>query len=85
MFSRRDSNLLTADAALKILFLCCWRKKLKFACKMADVLKLRIRERRRMELSAVLKYLRNTKRDDPSAETGYILPIPNETVIKKHG
>ena len=28
--------------------------------------------------------MHNPKRDDLSAETGSILPIPNKTVIKKH-
>ena len=35
-------------------------------------------------ISGVLNYLYNPKRDDLSAETGSILPIPNKTVIKKY-
>ena len=55
-----------------------------FTCKMTEALKLRIRERRCMELSEVLNYFENPKRDNLRSETGSILTIPNKTVIKKH-
>ena len=50
---------------------------------MTDALKVSIRERQRKELSGVLNYLHNPKRDDLRAETGRTLPIPIKTV-KKH-
>ena len=37
-----------------------------------------------MELSGVLNYLHNPKRDDLSAETGSIFPNLNKTVTQKH-
>ena len=37
-----------------------------------------------MELSGVLNYLHNPKRDDQRAETDRTLHIPFETVIKKY-
>ena len=50
---------------------------------MTEALKLCMREWQFTELSAVLNFLHNPKWDDPSAETGSILPIPNKNVINK--
>ena len=49
---------------------------------MTDAVKLHIREQQCIELSGVLNYSRNPKRNDQSAETGIILPIPNKTIKK---
>ena len=77
-------NLLTAGPALKTLLHKLSEKKSKFANKMTDALKLRIWEQWCMKLSGVVNYLYNPRWDNLSAEIGSLLPILNETVIKKH-
>lgn len=82
---RRDSNLVTADAALKFMF-----KQLETNCsssmfldKIKTALLERVLQRRKVELSGVLNYLQNPiiSQDEPDMIKA-CFPVPSQKVIR---
>lgn len=80
---RRDSNLCTADAALKFLLNNLTEKKSLLNNKMLTSLLHRIKQRRRVELSDLLNYLQNPRQGKEESEYTDNFSIPNQTTIKK--
>lgn len=78
---RQDSNLCTADAALKFLINQLTEKKTILVKKMKKSLLHRIKQRRHTELSGLLNYLQNSRRSDENAADD-LFSIPCQTVPK---
>lgn len=77
---RRNANLCTADAVLKLLISEISKKQSPLAQDMIQALKNRISQRRKQELSGVLQYLHNPACDDENIFQ--LFSLPNKVVIK---
>lgn len=79
---RQNSNLCTADAALKFMINQLTGKKTILAKETKKSLLHRIKQKRRAKLSGLLNYLQNPRRSDENA-ADELFSIPCQTVIKK--
>lgn len=78
---RRDANLCTADAVLKLLMSEISKKQSYLAQNMFQALKTRISQRRKEELSGVLQYLHKLAFNDE--EEFQLFPLPSQIIIRK--
>jgi len=76
---RRDTNLVSAEAALKFCITQLQKQSSKLARTLAEVLEHRIKERR-CQHSAVMQYLHNSSARQSATE---VFQIPSNDVIKK--
>lgn len=85
---RRDANLCTADAALKFLIKQLSSKNSALAKKMKTCLVDRIKQRRSDNLTGVLNYLQNPRKDDENQllselEWHNLFPVPTQALLRK--
>lgn len=85
---RRDANLCTADAALKFLIKQLSSKNSTLAKKMKTSLVERIKQRRSDDLTGVLNYLQNPRKDDEDQllsdlEWQDLFPVPTQALVRK--
>lgn len=85
---RRDANLCTADAALKFLIKQLSSKNSALAKKMKASLVERIKQRRSDDLTGVLNYLQNPRKDDDNQllsdlEWQDLFPVPTQALVRK--
>lgn len=85
---RRDANLCTADAALKFLIKQLSSKNSALAKKMKTCLVDRIKQRRSDNLTGVLNYLQNPRKDDENLslselEWHDLFPVPTQVLVRK--
>lgn len=78
---RRDANLCTADAVLKLLMTEMSKKQSSLAQHMFQTLKSRISQRRKEELSGVLQYLH--KQVFNNEDEFQLFRFPNQILIRK--
>lgn len=87
---RRDANLCTADAALKFLIKQLSSKNSALAKKMKTFLVDRIKQRRSDNLTGVLNYLQNPRKDDENQLLSdlewhdlFEFPVPTQALVRK--
>jgi hypothetical protein len=82
---RRDSNLLTADAALRFMLKKLRAQKTALGTDLANALSRRIRQRR-SNLSGVMLYLQDPKaaEQEDDDEDSYLFSVPTTAEIRKN-